>query len=64
MTKEDILSYLNSLKKPQGQVNEWVNSNNNRQMTFLKFFKLGFESPRLPNSMMIYSYQGLIEPTH
>lgn len=64
MTKEDRLSYLNCLRKPQGQDNGWINSNNNRQMTFLKFFKLGFESPCLPNSMVIYSYQGLIEPTY
>jgi hypothetical protein len=64
VTKEDILSDLNSVKKPQGQDNGWINCNNNKQMTFLKFFQLGFDSPRLPNSMMIYSYQGLIEPTH
>jgi hypothetical protein len=64
MTKEDILSNLNSVKKLQGQDNGWINSNNNKQMTFLKFFKLGFDSLRLPNSMMIYSYQGLIEATH
>lgn len=39
MTKEDILSYLNNLRKPQGQGNGWINSYNNRQMIFLKFFK-------------------------
>ncbi len=37
MTKEDILSYLNSLRKPQQQGNGWINSYNNRQMVFLKF---------------------------
>lgn len=39
ITKEDILSYLNSLRKPQEQGNGWINSYNNRQMIFLKFFK-------------------------
>ena len=39
ITKEDILSYLNSLRKPQGQENGWINTYNNRQMIFLKFFK-------------------------
>ena len=39
MTKEDFLSYLNHLRKPQDQGNGWINSYNNRQMVFLKFFK-------------------------
>jgi hypothetical protein len=39
MTKQDILSYLNSLRKPPEQGNGWINSYNNRQMVFLKFFK-------------------------
>jgi integrase len=39
MTKEDILAYLNKLRKPQDQGNGWINSYNNRQMVFLKFFK-------------------------
>ena len=39
MTKEDILSYLNNLRKTQDQGNGWINSYNNRQMVFLKFFK-------------------------
>ncbi len=39
MTKEDILAYLNNLRKPQDQGNGWINSYNNRQMVFLKFFK-------------------------
>ncbi len=39
MTKEDVLAYLNKLRKPQDQGNGWINSYNNRQMVFLKFFK-------------------------
>lgn len=39
IAKEDILSYLNSLRKPQDQDGGWINSYNNRQMIFLKFFK-------------------------
>ena len=39
MTKEDILAYLNKLRKSQDQGNGWINSYNNRQMVFLKFFK-------------------------
>ncbi|TVP39201.1 hypothetical protein [Candidatus Nitrosocosmicus arcticus] len=39
MTKENILAYLNNLRKPQDQGNGWINSYNNRQMVFLKFFK-------------------------
>jgi hypothetical protein len=39
MTKQDILSYLNGLRKPAEQGNGWINSYNNRQMVFLKFFK-------------------------
>ena len=39
MTKQDILLYLNNLRKPQFQGNGWINSYNNRQMIFLKFFK-------------------------
>ena len=39
MTKENILLYLNNLRRPQAQGNGWINSYNNRQMIFLKFFK-------------------------
>lgn len=39
MTKEDILAYLNNLRKPQGEGNGWINTYNNRQMVFLKFFR-------------------------
>ncbi len=39
MTKENILTYLNSLRKPLEQGNGWINSYNNRQMIFLKFFR-------------------------
>jgi hypothetical protein len=39
MTKQDILSYLNSLRKPSEKGNGWINSYSNRQMVFLKFFK-------------------------
>ena len=39
MTKEDILAYLNNLRKPQEEGNGWINTYNNRQMVFLKFFR-------------------------
>ncbi|CAN5783829.1 hypothetical protein BH23THE1_BH23THE1_24250 [soil metagenome] len=39
MTKEDILAYLNKLRKPHDQYYGWINSYNSRQMIFLKFFK-------------------------
>ena len=39
MIKDDILSYLNNLRKPQEDGNGWINTYNNRQMVFLKFFK-------------------------
>ncbi|HKO63782.1 MAG TPA: hypothetical protein VJU13_01145 [Candidatus Nitrosocosmicus sp.] len=39
MAKDDILSYLNNLRKPQEDGNGWINTYNNRQMVFLKFFK-------------------------
>lgn len=39
MTKENILSYLNNLRKSQEYGNGWINTYNNRQMVFLKFFK-------------------------
>lgn len=49
MTKEDILSYLNNLRKPQGQDNGWINSYNNRQMIFLKFFKWLYNQDQTDN---------------
>lgn len=49
MTKEDILSYLNNVRKPQGQGNGWVNSYNNRQMIFLKFFKWLYNQDQADN---------------
>lgn len=39
MTKDDILAYLNNLRKPQENGNGWINTYNNRQMVFLKFFR-------------------------
>ncbi|TVP41782.1 tyrosine-type recombinase/integrase [Candidatus Nitrosocosmicus arcticus] len=49
MTKEDILAYLDSIRKPQGQGNGWINSYNGRQMIFLKFFKWLY-NPHEPDS--------------
>ena len=41
MTKQDILAYLNSLRKPTSEdpTQRWVGSYNNRQITFNKFFR-------------------------
>jgi hypothetical protein len=41
MTKQDILSYLNSLRKPQEEdpQQKWIGSYNNRLRVFIKFFK-------------------------
>ena len=39
MTKADILTYLNNLRKPQENGNGWINTYNNRRMVFLKFFR-------------------------
>jgi integrase len=39
MTKADIITYLNNLRKPQENGNGWINTYNNRQMVFLKFFR-------------------------
>jgi integrase len=41
MAKEDVLNYLNSLRKPELQdpTHRWIGSYNARQMIFLKFFR-------------------------
>jgi integrase len=41
MTKQDILSYLNSLRKPQEEdpQQKWIGSYNNRLRVYIKFFK-------------------------
>jgi hypothetical protein len=41
MTKQDILSYLNSLRKPTSidQQQKWIGSYNNRLRYYLKFFR-------------------------
>jgi hypothetical protein len=41
MTKQDVLSYLNSLKKPLSEdpTHKWVGSYNGRQMILNKFFR-------------------------
>ena len=41
MTRQDILAYLNNLRKSstENPVNRWVGTYNGRQMIFLKFFK-------------------------
>ena len=41
MTKQDILSYLNSLRKSESidPTHKWIGSYNARQMIFLKFFR-------------------------
>ena len=41
MTKQDILNYLNSLRKPESidPTHKWIGSYNARQMIFLKFFR-------------------------
>ncbi len=41
MTKQDILEYLNNLRKPSTEdpANKWVGTYNGRQMILLKFFK-------------------------
>ena len=41
MTKQDILEYLNNLRKPttEDPENRWVGTYNGRQMILLKFFK-------------------------
>jgi integrase len=41
MTKQDILSYLNSLRKPQevDPQQKWIGSYNNRLRVYIKFFK-------------------------
>ena len=41
MTKQDILAYLNNLRKSSTEdpANRWVGTYNGRQMIFLKFFK-------------------------
>lgn len=51
MTKEDILSYLNNLRKSQEYGNGWINTYNNRQMVFLKFFRWLYnqDEPNLAN---------------
>lgn len=49
MTKEDILAYLNNLRKPQGEGNAWITTYNNRQMVFLKFFRWLY-NPNEPDS--------------
>ncbi len=41
LTKQDILSYLNNLRKPSTKdpSNKWIGTYNGRQMILLKFFK-------------------------
>ena len=41
MTKQDLLNYLNSLRKPESEdsTHRWIGSYNARQMIFLKFFR-------------------------
>jgi hypothetical protein len=41
MTKQDLLSYLNSLRKPQEEdpQQKWIGSYNNRLRVYIKFFK-------------------------
>jgi hypothetical protein len=41
MTKQDVLDYLNSLRKPNSDdpTHKWVGSYNGRQMIFNKFFR-------------------------
>ncbi|HET7389740.1 MAG TPA: hypothetical protein VFJ51_02870, partial [Nitrososphaeraceae archaeon] len=41
MTKQDILNYLNNLKKPVSEdpTHRWISSYNGRQMIFNKFFR-------------------------
>ncbi len=41
MTKQDILAYLNNLRKSsmEDPSNRWVGTYNGRQMILLKFFK-------------------------
>jgi hypothetical protein len=41
MTKQDILDYLNNLRKPisEDPTHRWVGSYNGRQMIFNKFFR-------------------------
>ena len=41
MSKQDVLSYLNNLRKPVAQdpTQRWIGSYNGRQAVFLKFFK-------------------------
>jgi integrase len=41
MTKQDILSYLNNLRKPQEEdpQQKWIGSYNNRLRVYIKFFK-------------------------
>jgi hypothetical protein len=41
LTKQDILDYLNSLRKPVSKdpTHKWIGSYNGRQMIFNKFFR-------------------------
>lgn len=41
MTKQDILAYLNNLRKSaiEDPANRWIGTYNGRQMILLKFFK-------------------------
>lgn len=41
MTKQEILNYLNSLRRPEAvdRTHKWIGSYNARQMIFLKFFR-------------------------
>jgi DNA-binding Lrp family transcriptional regulator len=51
MTKQDILGYLNSLKKPisEDPTHKWIGSYNGRQMILNKFFRWLY-NPNEPNS--------------
>jgi integrase len=51
MTKQDILGYLNSLKKPisEDPTHKWIGSYNGRQMILNKFFRWLYD-PNEPNS--------------
>jgi hypothetical protein len=46
MTKQDILDYLNELRKPVSEdpSHKWIGSYNGRQMIFNKFFRWQYNS--------------------
>jgi hypothetical protein len=50
MTKQDILGYLNSLKRPLSEdpIHKWIGSYNGRQMILNKFFRWLY-NPNEPN---------------